>query len=107
MLNVARNADRSAARRPHQVGLGDDGAEPADRGEGPEDHASRRDGQARLGCLLIALPEAQRAAVVLRHVVGLPYAELAQVMGCPEGTAKSHVSRGLGRLRAMIQEECE
>jgi RNA polymerase sigma-70 factor (ECF subfamily) len=73
--------------------------------EGPEDQAQRHDGQARLGTLLIELPEAQRMAVVLRHVVGLPYAELAAVMGCPEGTAKSHVARGLQRLRAMIPEE--
>jgi DNA-directed RNA polymerase specialized sigma24 family protein len=42
---------------------------------------------------------------VLRHVVGLPYAELAAVLGCPEGTAKSHVSRGLDRLRALLPEE--
>ena len=73
--------------------------------EGPEDQAQRHDGQARLGGLLTELPDTQRTAVVLRHVVGLPYAELAAVLGCPEGTAKSHVSRGLDRLRALLPEE--
>jgi RNA polymerase sigma factor (sigma-70 family) len=104
VLNLVRNDARSARRRPGQVSL-DAGAPPADRSETPEEHAQRHDGQARLGALLTELPEHQRTAVVLRHVVGLPYAEMAAVMGCPEGTAKSHVTRGLQRLRALIPEE--
>jgi RNA polymerase sigma-70 factor (ECF subfamily) len=104
VLNLLRNEARAASRRPAQTAL-DGWAHVADHGEGPEDHAQRRDGQARLGCLLTELPDAQRTAVVLRHVVGLPYAELAAVMACPEGTAKSHVARGLQRLRAMFPEE--
>ena len=56
--------------------------------------------------LLGRLPEAQRTAVVLRHVEGVPTGEIAEILGCPEGTAKSHVSRGLRRLRALLTE-CE
>lgn len=104
VLNLLRNEARAASRRPAQVGL--EAWAPVDGGcEGPEEHAQRHDGQARLGDLLTELPDAQRTAVVLRHVVGLPYAEMAAVMGCPEGTAKSHVARGLHRLRALIPEE--
>ncbi|MDQ3898652.1 MAG: sigma-70 family RNA polymerase sigma factor, partial [Actinomycetota bacterium] len=80
-------------------------AQRPDGREGPEEQVQRHDGQARLGGLLTELPDAQRTAVVLRHIVGLPYAEMAVVMGCPEGTAKSHVARGLQRLRALIPEE--
>ncbi len=104
VLNLLRNEARAAGRRPRQVGL-DGWAHPVDGEEGPEEQAQRHDGQARLGGLLTELPEAQRTAVVLRHVVGLPYAEIGTVMGCPEGTAKSHVARGLQRLRALIPEE--
>lgn len=104
VLNLLRNQARAAGRRPAQVGL-EAWAPVADGAEGPEDHAQRHDGQSRLGALLTELPGAQRTAVVLRHVVGLPYAELAAVMGCPEGTAKSHVSRGLERLRSLLPEE--
>ena len=104
VLNLLRNEARAASRRPAQVGLEPWAAVPDGR-EGPEDQAQRHDGQARLGNLLTDLPDPQRTAVVLRHVVGLPYAEMAVVMGCPEGTAKSHVARGLQRLRAMIPEE--
>ena len=104
VLNLLRNEARAASRRPAHVGL-EPWAPVHDGREGPEQQAQRRDGQARLGGLLTELPDAQRTAVVLRHVVGLPYAELAAAMGCPEGTAKSHVSRGLRRLRALLPEE--
>ena len=103
-LNLVRNEARAASRRPAHVPL-EAWTAVGDRGEGPEAQAQRHDGQARLGGLLTELPATQRTAVVLRHVVGLPYAELAVVMGCPEGTAKSHVARGLQRLRALIPEE--
>lgn len=104
VLNLLRNEARASSRRPAQVRL--ESWDPLDDGrEGPEEHAQRHDGQARLGDLLAGLANPQRTAVVLRHVVGLPYVELAAVMGCPEGTAKSHVARGLQRLRAMLPEE--
>ena len=106
VLNVVRNEARSASRRPVHVGL-EPWAHPADGAESPEEQAQRHDGQARLGGLLTELPDNQRTAVVLRHVVGLPYAEMASVMGCPEGTAKSHVARGLARLRTLIPEEAK
>jgi len=55
----------------------------------------------------LALPRRrgrERTAVVLRHVTDLPLTEVAEVLGCPVGTAKSHVSRGLARLRTLIDE---
>ncbi|MGH3613167.1 MAG: RNA polymerase sigma factor [Pseudonocardia sp.] len=41
---------------------------------------------------------------MLRHVVDLPVSEVAEVLGCPEGTAKSHISRGRQRLRNSLVE---
>jgi RNA polymerase sigma-70 factor (ECF subfamily) len=43
--------------------------------------------------------------VVLRHVVGLSYPEIADATERPEGTVKADVSRGLARLRLIMQEE--
>ena len=40
--------------------------------------------------------------MVLRHVDDLSYAELAEVLGRPEGTVKAQVSRGLAMLRAAL-----
>jgi Sigma-70, region 4 len=56
---------------------------------------------ARLPRAADLLPDRQRVAVVLRHVADLPIAEVASVLGCPPGTAKSHMSRGLRRLREL------
>lgn len=61
------------------------------------------DSQALLAALR-ALPERQRAAVVLRHWCDLSEAETAHVMKCSVGTVKSCASRGLARLRAALAQ---
>jgi RNA polymerase sigma-70 factor (ECF subfamily) len=100
--NTARNRARDARRRPLPPPPGPmRPVEEAAAGPSVEEAVERNDAQRRLGALLARLPDAQRLAVVLRHVVGLPTVEVAEVLGCPEGTAKSHVSRGLQRLRAL------
>lgn len=72
---------------------------------GPAAVADRRAGSEVWATLLLGLPPAQREAVVLRHVDGLSYPELAAVLGRPEGTVKAQVHRGLGRLRAAYEAE--
>jgi RNA polymerase sigma factor (sigma-70 family) len=51
---------------------------------------------------LASLPRQQRAALVLRYYEDLPVAEIAPLIGCSPATARSHISRGLGALRALI-----
>ena len=104
VLNLWRNQLRSASRRPVPVALAAAG-QPATAEAGPERQTERRQDGRQLAELLAQLPEIQRSAVVLRHVVGLTTAELSQVLRCPQGTAKSHVSRGLNRLRTLITQE--
>ncbi|TDB83882.1 RNA polymerase sigma factor [Actinomadura sp. 7K534] len=100
LANVWRNSLRSASRRP-QAGPIEEAPDPPDPGEGVEDAAARRETGRELAALLARLPHDQRAAVVLRHVTDLPVAEIAAVLGMPEGTVKSHISRGLARLRVL------
>jgi RNA polymerase sigma-70 factor (sigma-E family) len=50
----------------------------------------------------LALPEAQRTAVVLRFYEDLDYAEIAALTGVREGTVRSRVSRGLAVLREEL-----
>ena len=52
---------------------------------------------------LSALPHRQRLAVVLRHLEDLSVAEVAQLMGCSEGTVKSTTSDGLRALRRALE----
>jgi RNA polymerase sigma factor (sigma-70 family) len=50
-----------------------------------------------------ALPDRLRAAVALRHVLGLSERETAAALGIRQGTVKSRLSRGLQRLRESME----
>jgi RNA polymerase sigma-70 factor (sigma-E family) len=52
----------------------------------------------------LALPEAQRVAVVLRYYEQLEYAEIAALTGVAEGSVRARVSRGLGSLRSALAD---
>ncbi|MCE6999005.1 SigE family RNA polymerase sigma factor [Saccharothrix sp. S26] len=64
-------------------------ADPADR------HAERDAMRARIA----VLPRKQRAALVLRYYEDSTDAEIAKILGCTEGTVRSHISRALHTLR--------
>jgi RNA polymerase sigma-70 factor, ECF subfamily len=53
------------------------------------------------------LPDDFRRAVCLADVEGLGYREIAQVMHCPVGTVMSRLHRGRGRLRELLENDCE
>lgn len=47
----------------------------------------------------------QRAVLVLHHHIGLPLAEVAEILAIPVGTAKSRLFRGLAAMRAAIEAD--
>jgi RNA polymerase sigma-70 factor (ECF subfamily) len=53
---------------------------------------------------LDALPAKQRAALVLRYGHDLPVPEVAALLGVELATAKTHLVRGLARLRDLMEE---
>jgi RNA polymerase sigma-70 factor (ECF subfamily) len=70
----------------------------------PNDSLSDRE---RLGALLSSLddlPAKQRAALVLRYGHDLSVPEVAQMLGVEQATAKTHLVRGLARLRDLMEE---
>lgn len=110
VLNLCRNRARSyhAPTTPLDA-LVEAGREPAaGAASDPAGTAMRAANRERLAARLAALPERYRAPVVLRHVDDLSYAEIAAVLGRPEGTLKAQVHRGLALLRtAMSATELE
>jgi len=51
---------------------------------------------------LAQLPEKLRAALLLHDIEGLPYEEIAQVVGCPLGTVKSRLFNARMQLRQRL-----
>lgn len=47
----------------------------------------------------------QRLVVTLYYYEDMPVAEIAQVLGVPQGTVKSRLSRGRERLRMLLEED--
>ncbi|MFF2542669.1 SigE family RNA polymerase sigma factor [Kitasatospora sp. NPDC058063] len=72
-----------------------------------QDLAAAVDEPTRLEAALALLSARQRAAVVLRYYQDLPEQQVAEVMGCPLGTARSLVSRGVAKLRQALTEVSE
>ena len=53
---------------------------------------------------LRALPRRQRQAIVLRFYADLSEAQIAELMGISKGAVKSHTSRGMSALRAILEQ---
>ena len=108
-LNLARNRlrRRPPPARPLEDGDGQAMAVAAPAASQPDQLAERRQERELLVELLAGLPRGWREAVVLRHVEGLPYAEVAEVLGRPVGTVKTHVHRGVRQLRQELEARKE
>lgn len=48
------------------------------------------------------LPTLQRAVVILRHLDGLSTKEVGHILRCSEGTVKTHLHRGLKKMRTLL-----
>jgi len=49
------------------------------------------------------LREEERTAISLFYIEDLSHAKIANIMGCPEGTIKSYITRGLGKLEKYLK----
>jgi RNA polymerase sigma-70 factor (ECF subfamily) len=101
-LNVVRNRARRAtlptlSSPEHLNGIASGGEDQ------PEARVLQSEQAADLEELLSKLPTRYSLAVVLRHVQGLSYAEVAEILDQPVGTTKSDVHRGLRLLRELLE----
>ncbi|MFJ3673493.1 sigma-70 family RNA polymerase sigma factor [Streptomyces sp. NPDC090106] len=67
----------------------------------PKDLPGFDDGVALLD-LVASLPDERREAFVLTQMVGLPYAEAAEISDCPIGTVRSRVARARATLMDLL-----
>lgn len=104
VANTARNHQRSRWRRRAaelRVAVQPSSVAAADPESSTVSHAERE--------IVIAamnrLDADARLVIALRHFEQLREQEMADVMGCPQGTVKSRLSRAMSRLRAELAHE--
>ena len=98
-LTIVRNRARNLVRR--EV-LRDTDVVPetaAARGRTPEKAAEHAELQERLGTALRRLPEVQREIVLLHDLEGWRHREIAEHLGIPSGTVRSHLHFARKSLR--------
>lgn len=108
--NLAKNEIRRRVRRRNWFSLDaltevlhDSLPQLADPAEGRESGLEREQLQGEVGRAIATVPEKYRLALVLRDIEGLPYEEIAEVLGVPGGTVRSRINRARSMLKRKLQ----
>ncbi len=85
----------------------DQGLKPVDRlmsrDASPHEMAARKELEKMVQAALAKVSTELREAVILRDLQDMDYKEIAQVLGIPEGTVKSRISRGRAELARLLE----
>jgi RNA polymerase sigma-70 factor (ECF subfamily) len=54
---------------------------------------------------LLKIPEIHRSVVILKYYQGFKYREIAEILGCPEGTVKTRMQKGLQLLKKLLKKD--
>jgi RNA polymerase sigma-70 factor (ECF subfamily) len=108
--NVALNALRDGRHRARELSLEAPRSEheerplvePTDDRPSAEQRLMARDRARRIRRAILALPDKQRAAVVLHKYHELDYDEIARILGCTESALKSLLFRAYEALRVEL-----
>ena len=95
VLRVATNLSLDALRR----------RRPPVAAVAAPDHADSTAVRLALVAALRALPKRQRQVVVLRHLAGLPEADVAATLGISPGTVGAHLHRAMAALRRRLGDD--
>jgi RNA polymerase sigma-70 factor (ECF subfamily) len=104
IFRIVTNASLNHVQRwhAHQTVVDElpESTEPED--SGPEASALRREAVSEVVAAMSELPPAYRAALTLRHMQQLSYQEVADTLGIPLGTVKTHLHRARAALKARL-----
>jgi RNA polymerase sigma-70 factor (ECF subfamily) len=73
------------------------------RESSPHETAARKELEKMVQAALAKVSTELREAVILRDLQDMDYKEIAQVLGIPEGTVKSRISRGRAELARLLE----
>ena len=75
---------------------------PASTDESPEEFTSSRELGVEIEKAIGTLRAEYRTAILMCHVEGRPYEEIAQIMNVPLGTVKTYIHRGRNELKRQL-----
>src|SRR6267142_438074 len=104
LYRITTNASLNYVQRwhAHQTPVEELPENPEEIEQGPEATAVRREEVAEVVAAMEELPPAYRAALTLRHMQQLSYQEVADALGIPLGTVKTHLHRARAALKARL-----
>jgi len=73
-----------------------------DQGESPLDELEARELGSHIEQAIAGLRPEYRACILLRHVEGRAYEEIAEILDLPLGTVKTYIHRARAELRSML-----
>ncbi|HSJ07480.1 MAG TPA: sigma-70 family RNA polymerase sigma factor [Longimicrobiales bacterium] len=117
IFKIAHNTALDQLRRRHPETLSLDGSPhaatsaeaeastitPASHDETPEQFTLNRELGSEIEAAIGDLREEYRTAIVLCHVEGRPYEEIAEIMDVPLGTVKTYIHRGRKELMKQLE----
>lgn len=71
----------------------------------PEQSAEKHELRDMVAKAVLRLSGDHRAAIVLRDIRGFSYTEIAEILGCSEGTVKSRISRARAQLKQVLEKD--
>ena len=77
--------------------------EPDTRAQSPSEAFAQKETAAQIRDAVARLPEDMRSAFILKYYEDLPYEEIAAILDCKTGTAKSRVARAKQILSGRLQ----
>lgn len=78
-----------------------------DRWSQPEEEITLRESASEVRAAIESLPTAQRLALTLHYFDDLRYEDIAETMGLPLNTVKSHIRRGKERLALVLSDTAQ
>lgn len=70
--------------------------------ESPLEELEARELGSQIETAIAKLRPEYRSCIILRHVEGRPYEEIAEILGLPLGTVKTYIHRARGELRDLL-----
>lgn len=105
LYRIAMNVIHDDAFRASKRGAGPLGErDVVDNTDGPSDGLARIEEQDRALRMLAHLSGRQREAVVLHHLQGRRFAEVAEILGITEATARHYAHEGLKKVRNLFEQ---